>query len=397
MAGRSVVMVSILLMAAGQLGISMYTPSLPPMAAAFDVDSAAMQATLTAYLLAFGGGQLVLGPLTQAHGRKRVLHASLGMLAAGSLICAASDGLTLLIGARVLQGLGAGGASAVARVLLRDRHDGEDLKVAASQVSMGIVIVPLIAPVFGGYMELYFGWRAQFLAVAVFAIALYPMVRRFREGPHEDAKESLRWAQVAGDYGRLLGDREFLGHVGCAAAVYGCTTAYYITAPFLLQDGFGLKPHEYGWVPVATVASYVAGTCVNIAVTRRLKRVDPFVAGMSVMLLGGLSMMWVAAVLPGAHGIVAAMCLVMLGQGLVLPSAIARALSTRLAAPGYAAALLGAAQMGGSGLVGIVAAGLCGQSPLRLGGLLLVLTVLCAASSTFCRCPPARPLPRSTT
>lgn len=211
---RRVTVCAITLVALGQLGISIYTPSLPPMTRALGGTPSEIAGTLTAYLVTFGIAQLVLGPLSERLGRIPTMVASLIIFLLGA-VCAGLATTTHMLGAaRLLQGFGAGGASAIARILLRDHFSGSRLQIALGQVSMGIVLVPMIAPILGGYIELFAGWRHQFTTMALVAAAvLWWCTAHLQESTTPAQRATFRYRGMPGSYRALLSCREFPGGV----------------------------------------------------------------------------------------------------------------------------------------------------------------------------------------
>ncbi len=166
---------------ASSLGIvasTIYVPSVPAIARAFDTPVARVQLTFVGYLLAFAISMLVLGPLSDRYGRRRTVLCGLALCALSSFVCAFSPTIEVLIAARVLQGIGACAGMVVGRALTREIWGPE----AAAQVIAGRAIAATLmqacAPVLGGYLQEWFGWRANFAAVAVLAgFAMVLMVR----------------------------------------------------------------------------------------------------------------------------------------------------------------------------------------------------------------------------
>ncbi len=228
-AGRiGVVGQAIALVAIGQVGISIVAPSLPSMMTGLGVTRAAVQSTLTVYLAAFGAAQFIFGPLCTRFHRSSLWSGSLGLYIIGSLLGASAIGMGPLLASRLLQGCGAGGASALARLMLCEQFEGAALRVATSRVSMGIVLVPLVAPIVGGSLDFWFGWRIPFVLAAVLAGILAMRSRRKWAEPLRlpGFDPSLRTERpFLVEYRRILTNRCFISSALCAACVYGCTTA----------------------------------------------------------------------------------------------------------------------------------------------------------------------------
>ena len=164
---RRVVLLS--LTGASSLGIvasTIYVPSVPAIARALDTSIARVQMTFVGYLLAFAVSMLVLGPLSDRLGRRRTVLWGLALSAVSSLVCAASTSIEMLIAARVLQGIGACAGMVVGRALIREIWGLEEAARVIAGRAFAATVVQACAPVLGGYLQQWVGWRANFLAVA---------------------------------------------------------------------------------------------------------------------------------------------------------------------------------------------------------------------------------------
>ena len=156
-----------LLIAVGQTGMSLLLPALPAMQQDLHVSSQMTQWLVSAYLLGFGPSQLFYGPLSDMYGRRPVLLAGLMITFSGILLCLfAHESATLIILGRVLQGIGAGCTSVIARVSLRDRYEGAHLRQAMAYFGIVMAFVPTITPLAGGYLTTHFSWISIFFTMA---------------------------------------------------------------------------------------------------------------------------------------------------------------------------------------------------------------------------------------
>ena len=159
---RSLIFILGALTAFGPLSIDMYLPSLPSMAADLNAPTARVQMTLSSYFIGGALGQLLLGPLSDRFGRRPLLLAGMAIYILTSAFCALSSGVEMLIAQRFLQAIGGSAASVLARAMGRDFFSGDRAARGLSLIMLVMGAAPLIAPFLGGYLLLWFDWRAIF-------------------------------------------------------------------------------------------------------------------------------------------------------------------------------------------------------------------------------------------
>ena len=155
------------LMVTSQVAITIFLPSLPSMAGDLGTSQALVQMTVSAYLGAFAIAQLVVGPISDAIGRRKPLIAGLILFTLGSIACAAAPTIDILIGARMAQAIGGCACLVVGRAIVRDTTDGAAATRAMAYLGMSLAVAPMLAPLLGGQLETAFGWQSNFLFTAL--------------------------------------------------------------------------------------------------------------------------------------------------------------------------------------------------------------------------------------
>src|SRR5664279_5088807 len=204
-----------------------YLPSLPEVARDLHTTTTAVQLTMTGVLVGGAVGQLVVGPLSDRFGRRRPVLIGIALHIAISLQCALAPGIGTLIALRVIQGFFNAAATVVAIAVIRDRFVGSTAARLLSRLMLVIGVAPLFAPSVGGLIAVHAGWRAVFVALALFGAALWVVVwRRLPETlpPERRRKAGLRPALRG--YATLLRDRQFVA----VAVLPGLATAVLISA-----------------------------------------------------------------------------------------------------------------------------------------------------------------------
>ncbi len=219
------------LSALGQFATTVYLPSLPAMTVALQASPAAMQQSLTAFLIVFGVGQLLVGPLSDRYGRRTVLFGGLAVFLAGTMQCALAGDIGTLISGRALQALGACASVVTARAAIRDSFEGAEMARVMGFISIVFGIVPGFAPLIGGLLQEGFGWPSTFWAMALFAAGVG--LASWFALPETNAQPlpTLRPANFIGNYGPMLSSWHFMGHVLLSAAIFGALFSFLSGAP----------------------------------------------------------------------------------------------------------------------------------------------------------------------
>src|SRR6516165_6774850 len=160
------------LTALGPLSMDMYLPSLPDIGRTLQVPVLQVQLTISSYLFGFAVGQIFYGPVSDRLGRRPVLLTALVLYALATVGCAAARSIDALIGLRFLQALGGAGAIVLARAVVRDLYSG--VRAGRELSLMGAItgVAPIVAPVIGGGLQTFFGWRAIFVLLVICALVI---------------------------------------------------------------------------------------------------------------------------------------------------------------------------------------------------------------------------------
>lgn len=329
----------------GLVAMTLCLPSLPSWSETFGVAHDAVQLTFSSFVIGFGGAQVIYGPLSDRHGRRRLLFVGLGLAVLGSLAAAAAQGLAWLVAARFVQGAGAAAGMVLGRAMVQDFFAAADRTRVMAYTGMVLGLCPPTATVIGGQVHVLAGWRANFVLAALLAVVLLAIAWRVVPADRPAKKASEHWLrEFARAYAHLLRLPAFLAY----CAILGmCTGAFYVFLaglPVVLTD-YGVGPAEIGWYVMFPPLCYIAG---NFVCSRLLKRTSE----MRIMFLGqfttlvGISITLALAGLGAnsALAVTAPLALLGLGHGLLMPSTLAGTVSLVPALAGAAAAGAGLAQ-----------------------------------------------------
>ncbi|MEO3748931.1 multidrug effflux MFS transporter [Plantactinospora sp. B5E13] len=370
------------LIAIGPLTIDMYLPALPAIAADFETPSAAVQLTLTGTLAGLALGQLLIGPLSDAVGRRTPLLTGLALHIVASALCVIAPNIGVLGTLRVLQGLGVAATSVVGMAVVRDLFSGSEFARMLSRLMLVMGAAPVLAPTLGSELLRWTRWHGVFVALGIFGLLLITVawlglpetlpVRRRRRG---GALDTVR------TYGGLLRDRTFLGLVLVAGLAMAALFAYVSGSSFVFQEQYGLDEQEFGLAFGAGAIGLITATQLNVRLLRRYSPQQILVTALVVGSLAGFALLGFAVTnYGGLPGILVSLWVVLAASGLAMPNAPALALSRHGEAAGTAAALLGAIQFGvgavAAPLVGVLGNGSAGMALVVVGGMVSALAVL---------------------
>ncbi len=344
--------------ALGSLAIQMVAPVLPMVARGIGASTDGAQLVIAVYLIGMAGGQFAWAPVADAIGRRAVLLASLGAFLAGTLLCALAPGLPLLLAGRLAQALGASGSLIAARSMATDLA-APGRGASSLAVLTGITLIsPAIAPVIGGALAPFAGWRSLFWLLA--ALSLVASLGAMRWLPETlGARTPIRARAVGAAYRALGGNPVFLRLAAANTLVSSGFYLFLAVAPFILAATGKASPTLAGlFYSVVSVALIVATLTVPAIERRAPNWLRPlsgvFLAGGSAVL--ALTAATGATLLPFLAG----MCLVSLGSGLNAPTVLADAMALAPGRASIAASLFGATQMAGAAVLSTLAMRLIG-------------------------------------
>ena len=361
------------LSAFGPLSIDMYLPALPRMAADLHAADTTVQLTLTAFIVGLAIGQLVAGPLSDTLGRRRPLLTGLALYAAGSVLCAVAADAWLLVGARVIQALGAAAGIVIARAVVRDLYSGTAMTKFFSTLMLVSGLAPILAPLVGGQLLRWTSWRGVFVVLTVFGVLL--LVATLVALPESLPVSRRTPGQLGGvmrAYGLLLRDRDFVGYTLASGLLFAAMFAYISGSSFALQGIYGLSPQAYSLVFGLNGVGIVLAGQLNGRLVGRYSERALLRAGLLAGSVGGLGVVLAVVTHLPLAAVLIPLLLLVSSIGLVMPNATSLALASHARSAGAASALIGVLQflVGGfaTPLVGIGGPGTAIPMALTMAG-----------------------------
>jgi DHA1 family bicyclomycin/chloramphenicol resistance-like MFS transporter len=346
--------------ALGPLSTDMYLPSLPVLVTLYGSDMATVQLTLSVFLAGFAVMQLIYGPLSDRFGRRPVLLAGVALYTLASIGCAFAGSVEWLILWRFGQALGACAGVVLGRAIARDLYEGAAAAHALSTMAMVLGLTPAVAPILGGYLHSWFGWQANFLAMALAGVALGLCVMVFL--PESNLRRNPQATQVRPmlrNFAALLRHGSFRGYALCVAFSYGGLFAFISGSSFTLRLVFAVDERVFGYCFLLIVIGYMTGGFIGTRLTHRLGVNRMLLLGVASCAAGGTAVavlqiaMWAAGAQWHWISLIAPMMVFAMGVGLTMPQGQAGALQPFPHMAGSAAALMGFTQMTLAALGGI--------------------------------------------
>jgi DHA1 family bicyclomycin/chloramphenicol resistance-like MFS transporter len=335
------------LTAIGPFTIDLYLAAFPQITSDLDTKPAAVQLTITATLAGLALGQLLIGSISDAVGRRRPLLAGLSLYIVASLVIVFISSVELLSALRFLQGFAASAGMVLSMAIVRDRFEGIQVGKALARLMLVVGVAPSIAPLIGAQFLLLGSWRYMFVALAGFgAILLALAFFLLKESLPVTLRRSGGVGAAARSYGSLLRDPVFMGLALLSGFSMAALFTYVSSATFVFQQGFGLSAQQFAWIFASGAVAVTAGTQINGAM---LGRVAPEQILRWAVLAGLVvtgSMVVVTALQLGIWPLIVLLVSNLLVTGILLPAVPVLALEANAHRAGSAAALLGALQFG---------------------------------------------------
>ena len=330
---------------AAPFGFNVIPALLPAIQAEFVLDPGHMQWMVSIYSFTLALGQLIAGPLSDAFGRRVILLAGLAIFVGASIGAALADSYSCLLACRFLQGLGGCVTLMIPRAAVRDRYAGPDAARAMAMVMISMSLTPAIAPLVGGMLQTWFGWRAGFFACAVLGAVLLVLGHRLHgETLPPASRVRARLGETLGNYAALFRAWRFCAYAFGFSLLNCSFIGFFVIGPGFLTRSFGMTPVGISLAMLAAYGGFAAG---NFLAARHVRRagVDRLLAfGLAFGCAGTLSLLVLAG---QAHWewILAALALQSFGTGLAFATGIAGATAVYPERAGTAAALVGAIQL----------------------------------------------------
>lgn len=349
-AGRRAATILILggLWTIGSFATDLYLPAMPATAEDLDASTQAVAFSVTTFLVGLAIGQLLAGPLSDTHGRRRTLLAGLVVFTASALVCVVAPSVEVLIAVRFIQGIAGAFGLAIPSAIITDYSRGREAARLFSRVALIGGVAPIVAALIGAQLLILAGWRGPFVALTVIGLILIASVAI---GLPESLPREKRSARGTGPAVRAMAmltrDIDFMGYTVTTALVFVAFFAYLTGSSFVYQDVYGVSATTYSVLFAVNAFGMLAATQVNHRLLNRFSPRQLFAAALAADAAAGVAVL--AAVVIGGLGVwalAAPFFVLVTSLGFIYPNSTALALSVHPEIAGSAAAYFGTMRLG---------------------------------------------------
>ena len=334
------------LTAMGPLAIDMYLSALPTIARELETSAASVQVSLAVYFVGIACGQAFYGPLSDRLGRKPALYFGLSLFVLASAGCALAENPRTLIVFRFLQALGGCAPLVVPRAVVRDYFDQRESVRMLSVLILVMGLAPILAPLIGGQLLVNFGWRSVFWLLGAYGAAWLAIVVLFLpESLPPERRHRHRLGEILAVYGRLLGDRVYLGWVLTGGLIFAGLLSYIAGSPFVFIELFDVPPEQYGLYFGTNAIGIITASQVNRWLANRYRAERVVRVVLPVAMSAGLVLLVDAYTgFGGFAGILVPLWVFIACHGFTMPNTTALAMAPHGSVAGSASALMGTLQ-----------------------------------------------------
>jgi Bcr/CflA subfamily drug resistance transporter len=376
---RGLILVLAALTAVAPLATDMYVPGFPALGRTLHASSSAVQLTMTAFLAGLVVGQLIIGPISDGIGRRGLLIGGTTGFAAFSVLCALAPNITVLTGARFLQGAAGAAGMVLARAVITDRFHGAELPRYFAMLAQIMGIAPIAAPILGGAVLSVASWRAVFIVLAVLGLLL--LLGVLRKAPESLPPERRQHDGIASTFkamGTLLKHRAFLGYALTLGFSAAALFSYIAGSSFVFEDLHGVSASMYSLIFASNAFGMLIAGASFSRLAPRLRLNTLLTAGVTIAATGAVAQVVLRLTLGETlAGTWITLFVTITGVGLVFPATMSIGQALARHAPGAASAVLGGLQF----LLGALAAplvGLFGSGSSLPMALIMLIATACA-------------------
>ena len=330
----------IVITAASIVSLNMFLPSLANMATEFSVSYRVMNISVAGYLAVTAFLQIIIGPLSDRYGRRIILLFSVIIFCFSTIGCIYSSNIWWFLFFRILQGAMISG-TALSRAIVRDMMDSKDAVKILSIIAMAMAIVPMIAPLIGGFLDELYGWRTNFWVYLIMGVSLLVLI--WLDLGETNTQKSDTFHKQFSTYPKLFKSGKFWGYSICMSSSVACFYGFLSGAPLVATKVLNLPPTELGLLIGTTSLGFFIGSFFSTKFSKYLGLTQMILVGRVIAVFGiSLGLILVLKGYISTFTIFGSMVFIGLGNGFSLPSSHVGIMNVRSDLAGSASGLSGA-------------------------------------------------------
>ncbi len=324
----------------------LYTPSMPYLSNYFQTTPAVVKLSLSLNALAFGCMQIVYGPLSDRFGRRPIMLVGMVGFSLASLICALAQSISQLIVMRIGQGIFSAAEAVLVYAIIHDYFKDADMVRVLAIYGMAVALAPATAPIIGGYIHVWLGWRANFILIALCGALTALLIWRVLPETSTSDGSNIQIRQILRDYGNLLQNRPFMNYALMTGTGSGFIMAMVTAGPFILISYLAVPVQYYGLFMLGPVSAYIISNLITRQLAGRYDVVMILKTGILISAIGAVSLaLIIFSNNVSIAGLVSTFSLITFGLGPVWAIAPMKALNTTDRPTGIASAMINTVPM----------------------------------------------------
>ncbi|MBX9836950.1 MAG: multidrug effflux MFS transporter, partial [Silvanigrellaceae bacterium] len=315
------IFILILIVSLSTFSTDTYVPSLPHMVNDLNTTQALIQLTLSFYMIGFAISMLTCGCLSDRFGRRPILLGGISLYIISTFICIFASNVWILIIARFFQALGGCCGIVIGRTIVRDSFEKKDQIKVFTYISTGMAISPAIAPIIGGTLQSYWGWRSSFVFLFIVStLVLIFAYYKLEETNKELNPKATNLVNLFKNYKIMLTNKMYMGYTLTIAFAWCVFFSFISSSSFIFQDIIGVSPVVYGIIFGFVSFGYISGTVLARKMSNEIP-LNNLISIATFLCLIGSSILFVFAILnfTSVAVILIPLIIIMIGIGIIFP------------------------------------------------------------------------------
>jgi len=366
------------MVAIGPISTDMYLPAFPVLITYFDTGIEQVQFTLSIFLIGFAAAQLLYGPLSDRYGRKPALLSGMVLFLLSTIGIVFVDNIEMLIALRFFQALGGSAGPVLGRAMVRDIHGPKDAAKQLAYIGTAMAIAPAAAPIIGGYLTVWWGWKSTFVFLTIYALIMIVMItRKIQETAPPGTHHVLSLKRMLHNYKTLLKHSSWLWYTMTCSFVFSGLFSFLSGSSYVIIHFLGFGAEQFGLFFALVVIGYMIGAMTGARLLRKYD-IDSIIGGGAVLAtVSGLTMVTLALLeIYHISAIIIPQFFFMMAVGFVMPQTMAGALAPFPHMTGTSSAFLGFIQTAIAALVGVMVGQYHNGTPLSMAIAIAVMGTL---------------------